>query len=379
MRDNFLRKNWSYKLKKILQIGMTSNYGGIESFLINVYRNINKEKFQFDFLDMELNGKEIAYSDEIKKLGGRIYKIPGRRESFRNNKKELKKILINNDYDFVHNNILTWSYSNGITLPLKYTHSKVIVHSHNSSMNESMKARKMLDLFNRRLNYKDNLIRLACSKEAGVWLFNKKKFKVIPNGIETSKFEFNVDVREEYRKKFNLNNKKVFLHVGRLSHQKNHKYLFEIFEQILKKEKNSCLVLVGDGELYKELNMIVKEKNLEKNVIFLGTRHDVYELMCMSDVFLFPSFYEGLPVVLVEAQATGLPCLVSDNISNEINITNYINRMNINDPASKNAALALNLGKADFDREKGATLVKDAGYDISNTVNMLEKIYSNRE
>lgn len=357
---------------------MTSNYGGIESFIMNVYRNIDRDKFQFDFINMETGGKEIAYSDEIKSLGGKIYKIPGRRENFRENRNQLKQILQENNYDYVHNNVLTWSYSDGITLPLKYSSSKVIVHSHNSYMNPELYVRRILNFFNKRFNNINSLTRLACSNEAGKWLFSNKDFTIVPNGIDTAKYKFNSEIREKYRKKFDVVDKKVFLNVGRLSHQKNHKFLLNWFKEIHCKDNNTVLFLVGDGDLKKDLKKSVKLLNLTTSVRFLGIRKDVKNLMFMSDTLLFPSFYEGLPVVLVEAQATGLPALISDTISREIDITNGISRINISESPEKYADFALTSAYSSQknNRMEAYMNVKKAGYDISNTVRMLEEIYS---
>lgn len=365
-------------MKKILQIGMTSNYGGIESFIMNVYRNIDRNKFQFDFINMETNGKALAYSDEIESMGSKIYKIPGRRENLKKNRNQLKKIIEENNYDFVHNNILTWSYSEGITLPVRYSNSKVIVHSHNSYMNSGMYARRFLNFLNRRFNYSNNIIRLACSNEAGKWLFRNKHFTVIPNGIVTKEYKFDSKIRDVYRKEFNVENKNVFLHVGRLSHQKNHEFLLQWFKEICKKDNNSILFLVGDGELKTKLKKKVKSLNLTDKVKFLGIRKDVKKLMFMSDTLLFPSFYEGLPVVLVEAQATGLPALISNTISREIDITNNIKRIDISNAPKQYAELALkNVYESNISNRKEAYLkVEKAGYDIGHTVKMLEEIYT---
>lgn len=365
-------------LKRILQVGMTSNYGGIEAFIMNVYRNIDRKKYQFDFINMETKNKEIAYSDEIKKLGGKIYKIPSRRENYYENRKQLKQILENNHYDFVHNNILTWSYSEGISLPLKYSSSKVIVHSHNSYMNSKMYARRIMNFINRRFNYRKDLIRLACSKEAGKWLFSNKKYNIIPNGIVTKEYRFDPKIRDKYREKFGVKDKKVFLNVGRLSHQKNHYFLLKWFNEIYQEDKNSILFLVGDGELRDDLRKEVKALNLTANVKFLGIRKDVKNLMFMSDLLLFPSFYEGLPVVLVEAQATGLPALISNTITQEIDITPNIHRIDISQSPKKYVSLALKTidEPTSLTRNKAYLKVKEAGYDINNTVKMLEEIYS---
>ena len=357
---------------------MTSNYGGIESFIMNVYRNIDRNNFQFDFVNMETEGKEIAYADEIRSLGGKIYKIPGRRENLRENRSQLKKIIKENNYDFVHNNVLTWSYSEGITLPLKYSSSKVIVHSHNSYMNPGMYARRVLNFINRRLNYRNDIIRLSCSEGATKWLFGNRSAVVIPNGIETKDYSFNPVIRDEYRRKFNVENKNVFLHVGRLSHQKNHIFLFKWFKEILKKAPNSILFLVGDGELRQELEQKAKELNIYSHIKFLGIRNDVRNLMFMSDAFLFPSHYEGLGIVLIEAQATGLQCIASNNIEPEAKVTNQLKTVDISASPEKYVDLALKSVEEsrESNRKESYKEVQKAGYDISNTVEILEEIYS---
>ena len=365
-------------MKKILQIGMTSNYGGIESFIMNLYRNINRDKYQFDFINMEPNNNNIAYSNEIESLGGNIYNIPGRRENLLENRKQLKNILSNNDYDFVHNNILTWSYSDGITLPLKYSSSKVIVHSHNSYMNPKMYARRFLNCVNRRLNHRDDLIRLACSDAAGKWLFRKQFYKVIPNGIETKDYKFNPTIRDEYRKKFDVKDKNVFLHVGRLSYQKNHVYLFKWFKEIVKQDPNSILFLVGEGEIEDKLKRLAQELKLSSKIKFLGIRNDVKNLMFMSDTFLFPSHYEGLGIVLIEAQASGLQCIASNRIEPEAKVTDQIKTIDITKSPNEYVSLALeSITKSrESNREESYLKVKENGYDISETVKMLEEIYS---
>lgn len=361
-------------MKRILQIGMTSNYGGIESFIMNLYRNIDRTKFKFDFIDMESNDRDLAYSEEIEKLGGKIYKIPSRRENIIENKKQLTEIINKGNYDFIHNNVLTWSYSYGISIPLNKTKGRVIVHSHNPDMDKKLFIRRILNQINRRYNHK-NIIRLACSKKAGQWLFRDKEFKVVLNGIDTQLYKFNRNIRQDYRKKFHVENNRVFLHVGRLSYQKNHIYLLKLFKNILRADPEAYLFLVGDGELHDKLVNLVQQMGLTSKVIFLGIRQDVYNLMQMSDCFLFPSFYEGLGIVLIEAQATGLPCLVSNVIPQEAFITPYIKKMDININPEHHVLNALKLSRMKIDRELGDAFVRDANYDIKNTVKIMEDIY----
>lgn len=358
---------------------MTSNYGGIESFIMNLYRNIDHNKFQFDFINMELNNRPIAYSEEIKNLGGKIYNIPVRKENILANRKALKEILVNNNYDVVANNVLTWSYGEGIFLPLKYSNAKVIVHSHNGGMNNTLISRRIMNIWNRRYNLNNNIIRLACSQVAGKWLFHNRKFQVILNGINTVKYKFDSKIRFEYRNKFELKDKKVFLHVGRFSYQKNHKYVIKLFEALLKRNPNSVLFLVGDGELKRNIEEYVNALGLNRKVLFLGTRHDVKNLMYMSDCLLFPSFYEGFPMVLIESQATGLPCIISNKISSETKITDLIQFIDINKNPEKYTEHIFKILDKKRKREKYTSLVRNHGYDIQYTVNELEKIYENED
>ncbi|MGO2722781.1 MAG: glycosyltransferase [Lactobacillus sp.] len=360
---------------RILQIGMTSNYGGVESFIMNLYRHINRQQIQFDFVNMETHNKSLAYTGEIKQLGGHIFKIPGRRENPIQNKRELANIIRNGNYQYVDNNVLTWSYSAGVSLPLRLG-TRVIVHSHNAGMNNSMRMRRLLNFINRRYNLNQHIVRLACSHEAGKWLFGHKPFQVISNGINTQNYQFDASIRGKYRKKFNVESQHVFLNVARLSHQKNHQYLLRLFKEIVKRDANAVLFLVGEGELHDEIVRLVSQLNLSSHVVFMGIRHDVSELMQMSDAFLFPSHYEGLGIVLVEAQATGLPCLVSSQIPKEVFVTKHIQAMDLATNPVINAKTALELATETYDRTELAHQVQISGYGIETTVAQMSAIYN---
>lgn len=362
-------------LIRILQIGMTSNYGGVESFIMNLYRHIDRQQIQFDFVNMETHNKSLAYTDEIKQLGGHIFKIPGRRENPIQNKRELANIIRKGNYQYVDNNVLTWSYSAGVSLPLRLG-TKVIVHSHNAGMNNSMRMRRLLNFINRRYNISPRIIRLACSHEAGKWLFGHKPFQVIPNGINTQDYQFDASIREKYRKKFEVQDKHVFLNVARLSHQKNHGYLLKLFKEIANRDAKAVLFLVGEGELHDEVVRLATQLDLSSQVVFMGIRHDVSELMQMSDVFLFPSYYEGLGIVLIEAQATGLPCLVSSQIPKEVFVTDHIQGMDITAKPVVNARIAMDLVTENYDRTELAHQVQVSGYGIETTVAQMSAIYN---
>ena len=175
-------------------------------------------------------------------------------------------------------------------------------------------------------------LQLACSKEAGEWLFGNTQFIVLNNGIDVSKYVFNQNIREEYRKILGFSDELVLGHVGRFSNQKNHNFLIDIFYEIIKINKKSKLILIGTGELENEIKEKVESLSLKEKVIFLGARADVNKIMQAMDVFILPSLFEGLPVVGVEAQASGLPCIISDTVSKDVKITDSVLQISLSLP-----------------------------------------------
>lgn len=361
-------------MKKILQIGMTANYGGIESWIFNLYKNIDRTKFEFVFINMERNKQKIAYEDQIISMGGKVIHIPARRENWLEHRKALKKIISRGKYSVIHNNLSSWSYVDAIDIGLKYSNSKIIVHAHSDAIEKGRYLRKLFNLINRRYNRKE-IIRLASSDKAGKWMFGTQRYTVIPNGISVKEFSFKDRIRIEYREKFNLENKDVFLHVGRLSPEKNQIYIINLFNEIQKKDSKAVLYIVGDGNLRNKLETKVRELNIADKVHFLGVRNDVSSLMQMSDCFLFSSFNEGLGIVLIEAQATGLPCLVSNTIPKEAFISNFIEKMNINETPQKNRDKALDLLNLHIDRKNSSLLLRKNNFDLENAVQQIERVY----
>lgn len=363
-------------MKKILQIGMTANYGGIESWIFNLYKNIDRTKFEFVFINMERNNQKIAYEDQIISMGGKVIHIPARRENWLKHRKALKKIISEEKYSVIHNNLSSWSYIDAVDIGLKYSNSKIIVHAHSDAIEKGRYLRKLFNLVNRKYN-KKKIVRLASSSKAGKWMFGTQKYTVIPNGISVKKFSFKDKIRTEYRKKFNVENKDVFLHVGRLSPEKNQLYIINLFNEIQKKDSKAVLYIAGDGKLRNELEAKVRELNISDKVHFLGVRNDISSLMQMSDCFLFSSFNEGLGIVLIEAQATGLPCLVSNTIPQEAFISNFIEKMNINESPQKNRDKALNLLKLHIDRKNSFLLLRENNFDLDSAIQQIERIYLN--
>ena len=248
-----------------------------------------------------------------------------------------------------------------------------IAHSHNTTC-ENQKADKILrPVFNR--NY---TTAFACGQDAGRWMFGKQKFTIIPNGRNLKKYEYDTKKRTEYRNKLGIPlDALVIGHVGRFNRQKNHEYLVRIFGEVYKKERNSYLVLVGAGEKMDKVKALVKELGLEKNVIFTGVIENVSDYLSVFDVMLLPSLYEGLPLVVIEWQIAGLPCIVSDTVTKECAIISLVKFESIKKEPEVWANEVMNLILQDRNDGKEVIFneIKTAGYDIESGAERLKKIY----
>ncbi len=360
-------------MKKILLFGMTPNYCGIESFIINYYRNFDHNKLKFDFLTYN---EEPAYSDEIKKNNDNIIIIPGRKNNYYKNQRYIKKIIRNNNYDIVWSNLC---YLSDVSL-LKFAYEcgvpKRIIHSHNSENMAGIIQGAIHFLNKKRIeNWATDF--WACSEEAGKYFYsskiiNSEKFKIINNAINIKNFKFNINIREKIRKDLSINDKFVVGHVGRFHFQKNHKFLIDIFFEIQKRNSKSVLLLVGEGELEKEIRKKVFEYNISDKVFFLGVRHDVNELMQAMDCFILPSVFEGLAFVGIEAQVAGLQLIISNTISKEINITDLVHILSLKKDAVEWAEFILSL--KNFEHKNELHKIVKAGFDIDTEAKKIEKI-----
>ena len=248
---------------RVLHVGMNSKLGGIEIFIMNLYRKINREKIQFDFIDATEDG--IYFKDEIEKMGGKIYKVTPRRKGILKNRKEIEKIIADNNYKIIHNHLNTLSYITAIEIGLK-RNLKVIVHSHNEWKGKKLKT-LLLHKINFRKLYNKDIIRLACSDIAGKWIFGDNEYTVINNGIDTEKFKIDYEKRKRVRNEIlNVKNEDTVVigHVGAFREQKNHRYIIEIFKEYLKLNDNALLVFLGEGDTKQEI--IDKVKNMELRI-----------------------------------------------------------------------------------------------------------------
>nr|WP_317279567.1 glycosyltransferase [uncultured Fusobacterium sp.] len=370
-----MKKDQKYPIR-VLHRGMSYNKGGIETFIMNLYRNIDREKIQFDFIVPE--GMDIAFEEEIKKLGGNIYKVICGIK-----KNPIKALLY--DWKFFKKHpeisILHIHDCSAANLRLMKTAKKMgikirILHSHNNDYLTPLNKRQLItEKWNKKNINKIATDLFACSDEAGKFMFEKNSYKVVKNAVNANKFLFNQDKREQLRKELGINNELVIGCVARFDYQKNHMFLLDVFSEYLKIETNSKLLLIGDGPLKEKINNKILKLGIEEKVILLGMRDNIDELLNCLDLFILPSLSEGLGIVFIEAQINGLKCLASDNVPQETNILGNITYKSLFDSIEDWVKEIKKMTKA-LKREKvDLNIIKEKGYDICYESKKIEEFY----
>ncbi len=323
-------------MKRLLCILSSMNTGGAETFLMKIYRRLDKSKYQMDFC---VNKEENYYSEEIEKMGGKIYCIPSKSENVNQFKKQLGNIVYENKYDYVMR--ITSSAMGFMDLKIaKKAGAKVCVaRSSNASDGGGLKAR-IVHFLGRLLYQKYADVKIAPSDLAGKYTFGKRIYNkggvnILHNAVDLNIFRYNVEGREKIRKEFGIDESiKIIGHVGRFMEQKNHKFLIEVFSKLKKENLDTVLMLVGTGYLENQIREQISALNLEDSIIFTGVRSDIPRILSAMDVFLFPSLYEGMPNTVIEAQACGLPCIISDSITKEADITGLVKYVSLEHSAN---------------------------------------------
>lgn len=357
---------------RVLQIVTTMNRGGLETMLMNYYRNIDRSKIQFDFL--EHRSEESDYDKEIISLGGRIYRIDALNPFSFKYRKQLKQFFKNHpEYKIVHCHLDCMS-----SIPLSYA-KKVgvktrIAHSHNSNQDKNLKY--LLKLFYRRKISKVGTDLFACGDKAGKWMFGNNSFLVINNAINTKNFLFDKDTSNKIKEKLKLRDKFVIGHVGRFNEQKNHDFIIDIFKELVSINDNARLLLVGEGNLKNEIEKKVEDLGLSQYVVFYGKCDCVNRIMQAFDIFLFPSLYEGLPVTMVEAQANGLKCFISNKVPEECIMSENVEILSLEDSAVKWAE-SINKYSEGYTRKDMLKSISDNGFNIEKNSKELEVFYLN--
>lgn len=347
---------------------------GAESMLMNLYRHIDRNQVQFDFA---VHTKEKDFFDEeIHHLGGRIYYVP--RYNGKNHRSYVKvwqKLFDQHpEWRIIHSHIRSTA---SIFFRIAKRSGRVtIAHSHSTSDGYGIMAvaKRILELPLRKIAD----FYFACSLESGKWLFgkkivNNKNFYILKNAIDTERFQFSVGKRTAIRQELGIQQEIVIGHVGRFIEAKNHTFIIQIFYQLLK-HTDAKLILAGSGKLMEQIQAECRHLEIDDKVYFLGNRADIDAFLSAIDIFLFPSLYEGLPVTLVEAQASGLPCLVSSHITKEVDLGN-IYRMDLETEAAAWAEKLLELTQLRKDRNSVTAKIKESGFDVTESAKWLQNFY----
>ncbi|TYQ15961.1 UNVERIFIED_CONTAM: glycosyltransferase involved in cell wall biosynthesis [Acetivibrio alkalicellulosi] len=357
-------------MRVLIIMTTTMEISGITMSVMNYYRYMDKNDMSIDFIAPNVVPKRIR--DEIELNNGKIFELLMRRRNPIKYFNTMRKIISEGKYDIVH------AHGNSCTLALEMLAARLeavkvrIAHSRNTTCVHRLIHKLLRPIFD--TSYTDGF---ACGVEAGKWLFRRNKFTVIKNGNDIDKFAFNQKTRQEYREKYKLNGKKVIGHVGYFNYQKNHEFLIEVFNDLVKINPEYVLLLVGDGSLKEDIKSKVKKLGLENQVIFIGKSLEVERLVQAMDIMVLPSRYEGLPNVVVEWQIACLPCLVSDKVTKEVKLTDLVEFMPL-EAGSKEWANKINKIKL-IDRN----LIKDsivkqitrAGYNVKENAKELKKLY----
>lgn len=340
--------------------------------VMNLYRGVDRTRLQFDFI---ANAREAGYSHvpEITGLGGKVFFVPALRpyNVGRYIAAWKKHLLQHPEWRIIHGHHTSTAF---IYLTLAKAFGRVtIAHSHTAGGGFSLKS-LLKRLVRYPLRYLAGYL-AACSKDAAKWMFGSKANKafILKNSIDTAQYAFNAQAREEKRKELQLGGRFVIGHVGRFHRLKNHSFLLKTFKEVRAADENAVLLLVGDGKLRGKLEKRVNEPGLTGSVVFTGMRNDVPQLLQAMDVFVFPSVFEGIPMALIEAQACGLPCIVSQNVHPQIKITDGLRFISLQKPPNEwaKAVLALKNRK----RSDSSGEVKRAGYDMRENAKSLESFY----
>lgn len=363
---------------RVLHSVSNMDRAGIETMLMNYYRRIDLEKIQFDFLVNK--SKPGAYDDEIRSLGGNIYVSPGLSPWKYPSYLKFMNNLIKNNPDIkilhAHNEgmmeyALKGAKKAGLPVRIAHAHNTKIIHDY----------KWPLKVFCKSFIPYTATEYFACGRDAGIYYFGKERWEqkgyTMHNAIDPKKFTFSVETRNAVRVKLGLEGKYVVGHIGRFNIQKNHRRLIEIFAELVKIKPDSVLLLVGEGELEEEIRVSVSNYDLKDKVKFLGVRSDIPQLCMAMDVFVMPSLFEGLPVVGIEAQASGLPSVFSKEVTDEVIILPQSTQIPLKESNDVWAKKIAQFDKVVIDRKNSIVSVREAGYDINSEVEKVSQMYLN--
>lgn len=360
---------------RVLQIVGKMDRAGAETLLMNLYRNIDRDLLQFDFVVHR--DEKGDYDDEIKKLGGRIFYLPPMKASMLcEYSKQANSLFSGGEWSIVHSHVDAMS-----ALPLLMAkRAKVpvrIAHSHNTAFPKDKKlpirvaARSILPYVANRY--------FGCSEESAKFLFqgvqrSAENSMILNNAIDLEQFRFSADERQRMRSKLNISEESLVLgHIGRFVKQKNHERLLNIFKAVLLQKPNCLLLMAGDGEEVERIKQIASDMGISEKICFLGVRDDIPSLLQAMDCFVLPSLYEGFPVVGVEAQTAGLPCVFSDEIRKDVKLTDKVSFVPLSSDDKQWANTIISVSQ--LKRNDNILLMKQEGFEITEVAKALQKFY----
>lgn len=357
---------------RVLHILQRMEAAGVQTLLMNLYRKIDRDRVQFDFL-VHYTAPQF-FDKEIEALGGKIYRFSVREDyNFPKYYSDLNKFFKEHkEYKIVHGHMHTLggiyfhaAKKNGV--PVR------IAHSHTNGTQKD--AKQFIKIIMNHMYAADANVLFACSNAAGKYLFGAKKFEVINNAIITDDFIFSEATRENKRRELSIENKFVVGNVGRFEIQKNQRFVVEVFEKLSKVRSDSVLLLIGTGSMQDDIKALVDKKGLQDRVLFLGNRRDVAELYQAMDVFLMPSLFEGLGIVGVEAQAAGTPTVCTNTLPAEINVSPLIYRVDLDASLDEWMATILNAADNPQRHKNMKKYIAEANYDMNTLAKKMEEFY----
>ena len=364
-------------MKRVLFISHHLNRAGTEAFMMNVFRGIDQSKFRVDFL--LYTDKKTDYTEEVERSGSMVWRVPSRRDTVVGWYASLNKFFKHHakEYVAVHycGSGLTAIYP--LVLAYKYGIPIRIAHAHSSS--SAGLHNRILHVLQRNVVRRLTTHHFACSTSAAHWFFGHYPARIIRNGISTQAFAYNPEIRRQVRGQLNISDGTTVIgHVGRFQKEKNHAFILDVFAEYLKLRSTSLLMLIGTGDLLKDIKSKAKQLGVEDKVLFLGERSDVGQLMQAMDLFLMPSTFEGQPFVLIEAQCAGLPCLVSDVVNTDICLTQNVCMLSLMQSAcvwAQKIVEMLNIHR----RKDESKTIEQQEYSVESTIKYLEKVYNAEE
>lgn len=359
-------------MKKILIYGLTKNLGGIENFIFNHVKYIDKSKFEVHFLVYE----EPVFYEQLLAEGYIFHFVPRRGDDFLGNRRETEKIFKEGKFDIFWFNVCTLTYVYPLICAKKYGVVSRALHVHCPKASGGWKMELLHGLNKNKTNKLPNSF-FACSQDAAKFSFvdrvlKDNDYQLILNAIDVDKYKFNKEYKEDLIEELKIKETKILGHVGHFLDVKNHHFLIDIFKDLIDKDEDYHLVLVGTGPLMEEIKNKVKSYALENKVSFLGRRSDVNKIMSLIDLFVFPSKYEGLSLSLVEAQSSGLRCIISDSISQENNLSGDVFFVGLD--AGSEAWVSAIRENIDYIRKDNISLIREKGFDVKSNIKLIEEI-----